>query len=292
MNKEQLKVYNRQRARLGRATVKANDDDENGQAVVTNFQSNTAGVLPFTPTGLADQDTEDFKKSISTQLDDISNATNFLFDAYDNATEAASDAKDAYDAAQQAQSDANDAQQSADEAYDKALANAQDIVTLQGDISDINTTIGDISDEMTGIETTVANQGASITEIEGVTDDYTAQWGIKTDINGIINGVGFIADSDGAAFVVKADEMIFTDGTSEVTPFRVEGDTVYMDNVSISGDMESDNFVDSTSGWELGQDGTVQINGNNSTGHMTITPTNINIYEGSTLKVKIGYLGA
>lgn len=264
MNKEQLRIYNENRKRKGLSLYEEEGDSPSFLVTNADVYPYTVGFLGTTP--VTDSYTiEDLKTSVSKELDSISSSTQFLFDAADSAQQAADDAKVAYDNAQEAQaaadaaqddatqalSDADAAMQEAIDANTASIANAQDIVTLQGDFESINTTVGALSDTVTGISTTVSAQGESITEVtsiaqdasdtaDGTATEYETQWGIKSDVNGIQRGIGFVQSGSSSKVVVDADQFIV--GTDLNNPvFSVSGDTITLNgNVkadSIEGDM-------------------------------------------------------
>lgn len=244
MSRDALRIYNMNRRKRGLPIL--TDDDTDTTDAQTAFQETVDEVTPYT-TGLqTNTDDEDYAKNIKNELDWISNSTQYLFNAVDAAQDTWDQAQQAAGDAADAQASANAAQQTADDAYDKALANAQDIVTIQGDITGINTTIGtmqvDIANntaDITGLQTDVTNAGATASEAlsvaQGVDDEYTAQWGVKTTVGSLQGGVGFFNNGTTTLFCINAKDFIMTDGSSTVVPFAVSDGKVYAQNIVISG---------------------------------------------------------
>lgn len=214
MSKEALRIYNAQSLKMGRPLI---NDDSND---IDTFQQETEEVTPYI-TGLQTTvDDPDYAKNIKQELDWISNSTHYLFDAvdaakdaYTQAQQAASDATGAYNAAQDAQTAANqaakdalDALTAAEKADATAIQNAKDIVT--------------INDDLTGITEDVSDANASASEAlsvaQGVDDEYSAQWGIQTDVNDLKGGVGFYNDGTTTYFVIAADVFAVFNGDTIV----------------------------------------------------------------------------
>ena len=65
--------------------------------------------------------------------------------------------------------------------------------------------------------------------------DYVAQWGVKTDVNGLQGGVGFYNDGATTSFLVDANRFAVTNGTgtADVVPFIVEDGKVIINTAVI-----------------------------------------------------------
>lgn len=228
LTREQIRIYNANARKRGLTPIK--DDAPNNLDTFTNLYDE---VLPYT-TGLSTPvttyrnadgsiNTDDFEKNVQDNLNDISTATQYLFNAIDAA-------KDGYDQAVQAGKDAEAAQETANDAYDKALANAQEIVTLHDDIDKINIDIGDIDSTITGIQTQVTTNTGSITSLTGTVttqgqeidantagvQNYYDVWGVKDNTGGMVRGAAFISNESSpgdAAFVVDANFAVVNGDT-------------------------------------------------------------------------------
>jgi len=115
-------------------------------------------------------------------------------------------------------------------------------------------------------------------------------------------------DSNGATFLVDAFKV--SNGTSNETPFEVSSGTVRIKtanigdgtitNAKISNVIQSAAYSAGSAGWKIDKAGAMEMNnatfrgtldvGGSSGSRMTISSTKIEVYDGSTLRVKIGDL--
>lgn len=99
---------------------------------------------------------------------------------------------------------------------------------------------GAISTSVTALSTQVNNQNATLDSLNAVingTDGITTQWGIKSDINGYITGVGLISSSKygtpTSQFIVYADQFALVtpgvNGGQPTLPFFVGSEQGYLE---------------------------------------------------------------
>lgn len=78
-----------------------------------------------------------------------------------------------------------------------------------------------------GSEVTLTELSAAVASAN---DNFAAQWGVKTDVNGLLGGVGFYNDGQQTSFVVDAQRFAVTGGDGgEVFPLVVADGKVVMD---------------------------------------------------------------
>lgn len=116
-------------------------------------------------------------------------------------------------------------------------------------ISQIITVNDSQASSITSLNSTTSGQATSISELTTTTDGHTAtlathgssiagleaQWTVKTDVGGLVGGVGFYNNGTTTKFLVNADTFaVFNTSAGSVrVPFIVDGGTVYMDEVMI-----------------------------------------------------------
>ena len=137
----------------------------------------------------------------------------------------------------------------------------------------------------------------------------------NTDSDGNNIGIQSIASpkvamtSTGATFAVDAF-TIDNPGGTDVTPFSITNDVVEIDtalisdgtitNAMIGNTIQSTDFAAGSAGWRIRKNGNAELNnatfrgtldvGGSSGSRMTITSTKLRVYDGNTLRVKIGDL--
>lgn len=94
-----------------------------------------------------------------------------------------------------------------------------------------------LSSQITTLQSTVNGHTASLQTHQSVIDGLTAQWMVKTDVNGRVAGIGLYNTGATSEFTVLADRFAIvhpTQGLNTPTvPFVVSGGVVYMRNVVI-----------------------------------------------------------
>ncbi|SWU07351.1 gp24 [Klebsiella pneumoniae] len=134
--------------------------------------------------------------------------------------------------------------------------------------------IDTINASMDGMSATVQQTSTAVADING---KLSAQWGVKvqTDTGGgnpRIAGIQLGIDASGSSqFLVMADTFaVYTGGTNKTYPFVLQNGVAYMQealirdgsitNAKIGNEIKSNNFVDGSSGWRIGKDGSSQFN--------------------------------
>ncbi|HBQ2172666.1 TPA: DUF1983 domain-containing protein [Klebsiella pneumoniae] len=134
--------------------------------------------------------------------------------------------------------------------------------------------IDTINASMDGMSATVQQTSTAVADING---KLSAQWGVKvqTDTGGgnpRIAGIQLGIDASGSSqFLVMADTFaVYTGGTNKTYPFVVQNGVAYMQealirdgsitNAKIGNEIKSNNFVEGSSGWRIGKDGSSQFN--------------------------------
>lgn len=127
-----------------------------------------------------------------------------------------------------------------------------------------------------------------------VSASYTLK--IEAQQNGqyVAAGIGLGIENGPAGlqsqFLVRADRFAVVDGTTTTTaaPFVVQGGQVFISqaligngwitNAMIGNVIQSNDFVNNTSGWQINKNGTFQMNGSNGSGRMNLTATYLKFY--------------
>ncbi|WLD56880.1 DUF1983 domain-containing protein [Salinispirillum sp. LH 10-3-1] len=91
----------------------------------------------------------------------------------------------------------------------------------------ITTVQSEFEDETAAIQQTLTTQGSAV-------DGLTAQWEVKSDVNGLVGGVGFFNNGETVDFGIVADRLWITppNGTGMLKPFIIQDGAVYM-NVAV-----------------------------------------------------------
>ena len=154
--------------------------------------------------------------------------------------------------------------------------------------------------------------GASV-EVEAIKNELAAMYTIKTQLTTggrtVVAGIGVgVENNEGileSQVLVLADRFAVIDPSNDanaIAPFIIDDGKVYMTaafiqdgtitSAKIGEFIQSDNFVDGTSGWRLTKDGEFQINSSlPGGGRMRITPLNIIVYDENDVdRVTVGYL--
>ncbi|WP_279492417.1 TipJ family phage tail tip protein [Klebsiella variicola] len=134
--------------------------------------------------------------------------------------------------------------------------------------------INTVHSSVNGMSATVQEVSSTVADING---KLGAQWGVKvaTDTGGAnprIAGIQLGIDATGSSqFLVQADTFaVYTGGTGKAYPFIVQGGVAYMQealirdgsitNAKIGNVIQSNNYVDGSSGWSINKDGSAQLN--------------------------------
>lgn len=164
------------------------------------------------------------------------------------------------------------------------------------------------------VQVSLGNQSASIQEIRTaqitadgkINQSWTLKMEQQTDGKYVAAGIGLGIENGPAGlqsqFLVRADRfaVVSGDGGTQAAPFVVQGGQVFISqaligtgwitNAMIGNVIQSNNFVDQRTGWQIDKSGTIQINGNVvGTGRMTIQNDRIRITDANgTLRIHIG----
>ena len=143
------------------------------------------------------------------------------------------------------------------------------------------TTISALSQQQTNLTAQVGGQSAELQELKKTVvenGNVNSTWMVKmeTNSNGKKYAAGIALGIDGknlqSQFLVQADRfgLINTSNGNTTTPFVIENGVAYMNaavikdgsitNAKIGGEIRSDNFVNGSSGWRIGKDGSSQFN--------------------------------
>lgn len=86
-----------------------------------------------------------------------------------------------------------------------------------------------IASQVTTLSTTVGENTASIQTTQEVVDGVTAQFMVKTDVNGYVSGFGLYNTGATSDFIILADKFaIVTPGETPTVPFAVDVNGVYI----------------------------------------------------------------
>lgn len=169
------------------------------------------------------------------------------------------------------------------------------------------------------IDTTQASVGQNTSAIQQTSTTLatldgkvSAAYTVKLEVNQngqyVAAGIGLGIENGPAGlqsqFLVRADRfaVVSGDGTTQAAPFVVQGGQVFISqaligngwitNAMIGNVIQSNDFVDGTSGWQINKNGTFQMNGSApGGGRMTITNQAIKIYDANGVKrVQLGNL--
>nr|WP_038234176.1 phage tail protein [Xenorhabdus szentirmaii] len=144
----------------------------------------------------------------------------------------------------------------------------------------------------------------AVAEING---KISASWNLKIettkDGKNYAAGLALGVNNTVSQFLVQADRfgLVNVNNSVVTTPFVVENGVTYMNaayikNGSISsgkvGDLQSDNYSSGRTGWRLGKNGQLEMNGQTSgQGRLNISNNRIDVYdEKGVLRVRLGLL--
>lgn len=155
----------------------------------------------------------------------------------------------------------------------------------------IDTTQATVGENTAAIQQT----SSALVTIDGkVSASYTLK--IEAQQNGqyVAAGIGLGIENGPAGlqsqFLVRADRFAVVDGTNNTTtaPFVVQGGQVFISqaligngwitNAMIGNVIQSNDFVNNYSGWQINKNGTFQMNGVGGTGRMNLTNSYLRFY--------------
>ena len=112
-------------------------------------------------------------------------------------------------AATDAQSAANAAQATATEALGKANTATSNIATIKTDLSAVTTKANATASSVSTLQTTVGENTASIQTAQSSVDGLNAQWSVKSDVNGLVGGIGFVNNGASVDIVIRGSTLRF-----------------------------------------------------------------------------------
>lgn len=110
--------------------------------------------------------------------------------------------------------------------------------SAESTIVTLNATTANTAAQVSTLNTTVNGQSASIQTLSQTTSDInnrmSAQWTVKTDVNGRVAGIGLFNDGITSSFYVRVDRFAVGDDTSGAKPcFAVQNGNVYIQQALI-----------------------------------------------------------
>lgn len=183
-------------------------------------------------------------------------------------------------------------------------------------IDQVSKSVSDVSKAQTetknSMESQFKGQSAKIETLEKTVasgSGLSSTWMVKMEANakGQKYAAGIALGIEGKSlqsqFLVQADRfaLINTANGTTTTPFVIDGGVTYISAASIKngsidsakfGDLQSNNYKANSSGWKLGKNGTLEMNGQTSgQGRLSITNNRIDVYdEKGVLRVRLGLL--
>lgn len=132
---------------------------------------------------------------------------------------------------------------------------------------------------ITTLSSTVGGHTSSLATISSVQAGLSAQYMVKTDVNGFVSGFGLYNTGASSDFIVLANKFaVVTPGNTPTVPFAVVGGVVFMQNVVIDGAL-IDNLTVGTIKIASGAITNAALGSNNSS---TVIPA-FNAWTGITL---------
>ncbi|MEW2741555.1 phage tail protein [Providencia rettgeri] len=183
-------------------------------------------------------------------------------------------------------------------------------------IDQVSKSVNDVSKAQTetknSMESQFKGQSAKIETLEKTVASgagLSSTWMVKMEANakGQKYAAGIALGIEGknlqSQFLVQADRfaLINTANGTTTTPFVIDGGVTYISAASIKngsidsakfGDLQSNNYKANSTGWKLGKNGTLEMNGQTSgKGRLSITNNRIDVYdEKGVLRVRLGLL--
>lgn len=114
-------------------------------------------------------------------------------------------------------------------------ANSNAITSLNSSVTSLGNDVTAQAQDITQLSTTVGGNTSTIQTQAISLNGLTAQWDVKTDVNGRVGGVGFYNDGTTTSFLVNADVFALLDPSGDaVNPFFVTGGDVYINSAFIA----------------------------------------------------------
>lgn len=137
-------------------------------------------------------------------------------------------------------SDITQLQSDVSAAQNDASANATAISNLDTRTSAAEGTITSQASQLSSLSTSVGDNQANITTLTSSVNGLSAQWELKTDVNGLVGGVGFYNDGGTTTFAISNDGVngLVWDGATLTVRGDIEATSVAagaIDGISISG---------------------------------------------------------
>lgn len=222
---------------------------------------------------------------------------------------------------------------------------------FDGEVLTVKTDLGDSVKRITGVETIVGDpknpgsntllkriataettlsvhgnsinsQGATITNqtqaIATINSDgstaYKTQWGVQSNVNGLVRGVGFVGTPASSTFTINTDKFVFTGGgTNNATiPFAITKGVAYIKaasigaatitsamikdaqitNAKIGGTLSGSSGAGANyKGWALAKDGTFSINSGTGTNvaRVVLDANGLHVYDSANVeRIRVG----
>ena len=100
-------------------------------------------------------------------------------------------------------------------------------------IAELLTTSADAASALTTLSATVDDQEASITTLQSVTAGIGSLWTLQLNVNGKVSGIRSYNGGDISSIVFAADQIGFSDGSSNLFPLAVVGGIVKATNFEV-----------------------------------------------------------
>ena len=113
-----------------------------------------------------------------------------------------------------------------------------------------------LAQSISTLQTEVGGNTASIQTIQTVTNGLSAQYMLKTDVNGHVAGFGLYNTGATSEFIVAVDRFAVASGGGKVIPFAVDGNGVYINTAYIRNLV-----VDKIAGGNIGSQWNMQQGG-------------------------------
>lgn len=199
----------------------------------------------------------------------------------------------------------------------QVTALATDVSSLATQVTALEAQVGD------DLAQVMQQMQVKIDTVDGKVTNIGALWTAQVNVNGLIGGFGVYNDGRIVEAGFDVDRFwIGRTGTNKRKPFIVENSIVYIDDAAINkltfsklrdeagtfivqngkiqakylevdtltvNTARSNNYVPGTSGWYLGADGTLEINGSGAGGRMIITASSLRVFDvNGVLRVRLG----
>lgn len=199
----------------------------------------------------------------------------------------------------------------------QVVALSNNVQTLASKVDRLESQVGD------DLAQVMQQMQAKIDVVDGKVVAIGALWTAQVNVNGLIGGFGVYNDGRIVEAGFDVDRFwVGRTGANKRKPFIIENNIVYIDDAAINklvfsklrdetgsfivsngkiqakylqvdtlivNKAQSNNYVPGVSGWYMGPDGTVEINGVGTGGRMIITPTLIRILDAAgMLRVRMG----